>query len=503
MIFVNLLLGLVAFRSLLGIGVRTPATGLEAALDSWFFVPTDMSPGVVVAMSAWLFYRRRAEIFSLPRERGPLGGVALLLGLAAASYAWATLARVPDLLAVPLIFSLLGFALLHCGRAGLRAALLPAGVLLFALPIPAPLLNEIVYRFQIWSADYAGWILFQMGLPGFVAGDQIVQASKRFVVIESCSGLRSVETLTMLAILLIDLFRRRGLHAAVIVVSAPFVAFALNGFRVVGLILNPHSRVAAIHTLQGVAILLAGLVLLYLLDGLLARARLPGWRPRPLPTASGKAAASAFVVPVVLVGAIAASLLLPSWVPPPAPGQLTSRELAGRIDEFRGTDLGQSKIRFFLGTIGLRESLYRRYRVSDRGNSADLFVGFGMHTNRYRSPLSPKTALPGSGWEIEDERTEVIDGRSVQARVLRSGTRRILSWSWYENSQGLWRETWRNLLALDRTPWRRDADVLAVRLSTQLEGPTEAQRREGGTYLEPLYHAFRAALRPAGAVAQQ
>ena len=39
-----------------------------------------------------------------------------------------------------------------------------------------------------------------MGVGALVTGDQIIQADQTFAVIENCSGLRSMQTLTMIAV---------------------------------------------------------------------------------------------------------------------------------------------------------------------------------------------------------------------------------------------------------------------------------------------------------------
>ena len=51
-----------------------------------------------------------------------------------------------------------------------------------------------------------------------MSGDQILHSGQVFQIIETCSGLRTAETLTMLAVLMVDLFRRRGAHALILIV---------------------------------------------------------------------------------------------------------------------------------------------------------------------------------------------------------------------------------------------------------------------------------------------
>ena len=56
---------------------------------------------------------------------------------------------------------------------------------------------------------------------------------------------------------------------------------------------------------------------------------------------------------------------------------------------------------------------------------------------------------------------------------MRSGTRRVLVHHWYEGTCGMADELIRGLLALDSSPWHRDADVAVFRLSTEVVGATE------------------------------
>ena len=60
--------------------------------------------------------------------------------------------------------ALLGAANLLGGIAALRVIALPAAVLVFAVPIPAPLLNQILWRLQIWTADFTGLLLRVIGM---------------------------------------------------------------------------------------------------------------------------------------------------------------------------------------------------------------------------------------------------------------------------------------------------------------------------------------------------
>jgi len=492
------LLGAYAYRDLLSFKPERQALDVE----QFFFVPEDTAGAVVIALALWLLYRRRHQLFALVPRSGPPWIWLPLLAVGIGVYAWAYYASAPDLLAISLCAHVLAMACLCAGTPAMRVVALPAAFLLFAVPLPAPALTELIYSMQLATADYAGLLLFAIGSPAHVSGDVIYRPAGTFQVIESCSGLRSVEILTMLSILMVDLFDRRPLHCWIIVLLAPFVAFGLNGFRALTLILNPHSDVVAIHVLQGIVVLLGGMTFLYLVDGWLER-RLGAAPASPPPGQGGPEGAAAmegsFGSPWVGVAALAAcaglSLWMPHFVvaPPPVPNLLTHiPEQLGSWTKLR--DLPNDRL--FLERVGLRQTLHRRY-ARPRGSEVDLFIAAGNHDSRFRSPFSPKTAYPGSGWWVEAESEERLgeDGPEVVERILRKGAKRLLVYHWYEGTRGRVDEVVRAMLALDSSPFRRDEEGVVVRMSTPIAGGTEASVEDAAARLEDLYARLRTRLR--------
>jgi exosortase len=380
-------LALLAWRQLLGFGLEPEDASLSHGLENWFFIPSQSIAAAVLAMSLWLLFRRRRALRELPPAPGAAWVGAVLLAGAGAVHVWATRAAASDLLVPSLMLAALAAAWLWKGAPAVRAVLLPVGMLLFAMPLPAPLLNELIYRLQLWTAQLAGFALELANVPHVVMGEEIQRAQQTFSVIETCSGLRSMETLSQVAILMMDLFRRRGVHAVLVVLAAPPVAFALNGLRALLLILSPHSEIAAIHNLQGIAILLAGLVVLFLVDGLLERAdrgrAAPEAAPATSPAPARHTPASTRTRSAAALGWLAAAAAVSLWLPP---WQVPSHEAAG-LAERLGLEVGGAPElptdRIFLGNAGFRESFTRRF--DDHGDPVTLFLGMGDRAARERS----------------------------------------------------------------------------------------------------------------------
>lgn len=477
-------LGGLAYRHLV---LFEPGAGFSNELQAWLLTPSDTAPSVVLVLTAWLLWRRAGLLARLPRRGGPAALTAALLAAGLGVLAWATYTGAPDLLVPSLVATLLGLGSLLWGTAGIRVLKLPVAFLIFAMPIPAPLLNQVVFRFQIWTADISGWLLFLLGVPAYVSGDQILRADSTFTIVEGCSGLRTVETLTMLTVLMVDLFRRGGLHAWLLVLAAPFVAFAVNSLRAIFLILMPLAETVTIHNLQGIAMLLLGLVLLYLLDGALERV-LPA-RDRT-PTAHPGSASRARSVPApwvavgVLLAAVGTSYAVPRWDPLRPPSAPLELSVPRELDGWRAVaDLETDRV--FLGRVGFDESIERRYRKGRQ--TVDLFVGIADPADRLTDPFSPKTLRPGSGWVVEEAGVATVgpEGRQVDTRLLRAGSRRVLVYHWTEGTAGPADELLRHLLALDSSPLRREREGVVVRLTTELgqsenDGFPRATRRLEG-----------------------
>lgn len=477
-----------------------PEHALPEELQDWFFVPSSSVEPAVVLMGLWLVYRRLPRLRALPDRPGSLRVGAALLAGGVGTYLWATYTGAPDLLVPSLILNALACAWLWRGAAALRVLALPLAFLVFAMPLPGPLLNQVIFKLQLGTTRVAGAILYGLGVPHVVWGERIVRPENTFSVIESCSGLRSMETLSIVAILMIDLFRRRGLHAWLVVLAAPPVAFLLNGLRAVLLILNPHSEIAAIHTAQGVAILLGGVVTLFAFDGLLEWAgrrragRGPDAREPAPPAGEPGPQRRSLALPATAAGlatCVLAALWLPRWQEPARPTltlkSVFERGLGGSL---RTTELDTDRL--YLGSATFRQSFTLRYSPRE-GDPVVLFFGLGDRQRRSQSPLSPKTERPGSGWIVEERFPVRLEpaGPTANAFVLRSGGSRVLTYQWVEGAQSWPVELLRAFLALDRSPLRRREEIRVVRIGTAIVGSPPLGKARAEQNLLSFYHLLR------------
>ena len=459
-----------------------PPSSQELALqgEEFFFEANEAAGAPVLVLSLWLFYRRSHYRDLLLGEGAPAFGLPVL-ALSAALYAWGHLTGAPDLQLASVIGVLTGAVLLLGGPPALRAFWVPIVFLGFALPLPPVLLSWSIFPIQLATAEYAGLILNAMGVESLVQGDQILRPENTFIVIETCSGVRTIVTLTMLTVLLIDLFERRGWHAFVLLLLAPVVAFLCNGVRVVTLVLNPHSSIHSIHNLQGIVMLLVGLTLIYLLDLLLERVFGDGPRDAgPEEVLNGKTGSAHAAkrrnvmrlsgVVAVLFGLLGIRFFVASWQPPTGLAEMPD-ELLIRV--FGNQTQPIEPDYQFRGSVRYLAHANRRVRI--HGEPLEVFLGVGNEQIREHTLLTKRLAWPESGFVPVDESIVSLgeDGKGPEVRrvrrvrrvVLRRGARSVISYSWYERAGSLTAEWLRQAAALDRSPFARDEHMLAIRIS--------------------------------------
>lgn len=486
-----LALSLFAFRALAGFD---PGRALSHEAGP-LFVPADTAPGFVYGLVAFILYMRHRQIARALREGrpSPLGLVLVLP--ATALFAWARHTGAGDLELLSLVPWTLGAALLLAGWRLGRLLLLPVLLLLFAFPMPAVLTNQIVYAFQVGTATLTTWILNAIGVSATHEGDMIYTRGFVFEVIETCSGLRITETLILSAFAYGQILCHQRRHQVMLVLLSPILGFLLNAARVLMIVFTPRSYAAEDHTLQGLVVIVLGVFALAGVDWMMHRWGAPEPEPaprRPAPPEPGSGfgspwpwAAAALAAALCAVG-----FVVPQWSwaagRPPWDVQLPT--------EFGGwTAKKLEDDQTFLGSVAYVRSLHRRYQRDE--SSVEIFLAMDDRLQRDRSALSPKQRVPGAGWQVIESRR--IDVPWAPEPVLevhsRSRGRDLLSYQWYEGEEGLARETFRQLAAIDNSTLRPGGNLLVYRVSTPLADGPEARAAA-----EALLVEFAGRLREAG-----
>ena len=222
-----------------------------------FFVP------LFVGFVLWQSLERLAAIPQRPSSWGlPImlfGVCTLILGVFGAEL---FLSRVSLIL---LIGSLVIF---FQGWQMLRAVLFPLIFLALMVPIPAIILNQITLPLQFLASKLAAWSLPLCGVPVLREGNIINLPAMPLEVAEACSGIRSLLSLTTVAIMYGYLLESRVWLRVVLALASIPIAVAANGFRIFGTGLlvqycDPEKAKGFFHEFSGWLIFVVSLLLLF------------------------------------------------------------------------------------------------------------------------------------------------------------------------------------------------------------------------------------------------
>lgn len=214
----------------------------------------DMGHGFFVpAVAAYIAWRRKDEVLSLVPKPNYLGLVILV---------WSVIQMMLGILGAELFLqrsafvgSVWGAALFLGGWPFVKALTLPLLMLPLMVPIPAVIYNQITFPLQIFASTVAENALSLLGIPVLRDGNVLELANQKLSVVEACSGIRSLLSLTFLS-LVYGYFSEEKLWIrwAIFLASIP-IAVAANAFRVsaTGVIseYNPELAQGFFHTLEG------------------------------------------------------------------------------------------------------------------------------------------------------------------------------------------------------------------------------------------------------------
>jgi exosortase len=136
----------------------------------------------------------------------------------------------------------------------------------FMVPIPAIIYNQITFPMQLFASRVADWALSSLGIPVLREGNILELASQRLNVVEACSGIRSLLSLSFLSLVYAWFFDKKVWMRAVLLVATLPIAIIANASRVTltGLVseYNPELARGVFHYASGWVIFMVALVIL-------------------------------------------------------------------------------------------------------------------------------------------------------------------------------------------------------------------------------------------------
>jgi exosortase len=174
------------------------APTLKLLVWQWYN-DADYSHGFLVPiLSAYLIWARRDKLRSIPRNPSIWGMVVVLFSIGVMYLG--SLGAENSLARLSFIGVICGLIVYFVGSKALRAMAFPIAFLLFAIPMPTVVYNEIVFPLQFIASKFATGTLEMLNLfPIMREGNVLILPGMRLEVVEACSGIRSLMSLLALA----------------------------------------------------------------------------------------------------------------------------------------------------------------------------------------------------------------------------------------------------------------------------------------------------------------
>lgn len=441
-------------------------------------------------ISVFLFWQRIGLLRGMAL-RGAWSGVllltlGLLIGLSGSLSATYALMHYGFLIALTgVVITLLGWR----GFAVLWPSLL---LLFFAVPLPEFLYSALSLRLQLWSSQLGVAIIEAFGVSVHLKGNIIDLGTQRLQVAEACSGLRYLFPLLSVSFVVAFLYEGSAWRRMVVFVSAVPLTVLMNGLRIgiIGVFASVSDYAVADgfqHDLEGWLFFMVGTALLLGLVWLLVATDGTGrkfteafvvgpdgpaaddapwnWRSPPL---------ALVVAGLLLVVTAVVQHATTARAAAPAPVRANFADFPGRL----GTWFGQPRLLDDVVRNALRadDYLLSTYVDGATGDAVDFYAVYYAHQQAGQTTHSPRTCIPGGGWQLN--RFDRLDwpGLKVSGAPLRFN-RVEIGLGWDRRLVYYWFQQRGDTLANEyRVKWRlvRDAiltgrtDGALIRLSTPL-----------------------------------
>lgn len=251
---------------------------LKRLAAQWTY-DADMGHGFFVPLVAgYIIWQRRGEL-AATRPQPTWWGLLIIL--------WGALQMMLGVLGTELftsrtafVITIIGVVVTLGGPPVFRKLVFPLMLLFLMIPIPGVIFNQLTFKLQILASRLATDALMLLDIPVFREGNILDLPSGRLSVVEACSGIRSLLSLTFLSLVYGYFFERRTwVRTALFFATVP-VAILANAGRVTltGILyeVRPELAEGFFHESTGMVIFFAGAVILMVFHKLLV------WSSKPL-----------------------------------------------------------------------------------------------------------------------------------------------------------------------------------------------------------------------------
>jgi len=237
---------------------------LKVLIDSWLFYEDYSHAFFVVPIIIFMFWQERKKVAA---SDGHFASV-LLCFFCLVLYFIALQSRIYTIVFFTInLFIMSCFVYIYSFRS-LRYIVTPLILLFMIIPIPNQILSIITYELQLRVSEISEIVVRGLGIAMLREGNVLHIQNKSFQVVDACSGIRSLISMTTLAVIIGYFSLTRILPKLLLFGFSVPVAVLINILRVVGMILLYHYfqidvAEGPLHSAIGLLLFFIGLAILF------------------------------------------------------------------------------------------------------------------------------------------------------------------------------------------------------------------------------------------------
>ena len=438
------LLGLL-FLSVLAAGAISPDS-LSFMTRQWS--REEYSHSYLIPVIALFLIAQKVPALSSSPVRGSWLGVVLVLAMLALALL-GELSALFTIVNYAYVFILIGLVIATIGVRPSWILAGPLGYLLFMVPLPNFLYFNLAQSLQLISSEIGVWVIRLFGISVFLEGNVIDLGVYKLQVIEACSGLRYLFPLAGFGFLVAYLYKGPWWHRTLVFVSTLPITVLMNSFRIgiIGILVEHFGIGMAdgfLHYFEGWIIFIACLGVLFAELWLLHRSTgqsgsmldridtgFPALRELSLRVTPGWLTLMPLLACCALLsGAVFAnhSLANRAEITPTRSSflqfPLLHKQWLGRESQIE---------KDVLTSLRLTDHLIADYRNPAYPMPVNLYIAYYASQRKGASVHSPKSCIPGGGWEIKSLETVNLEaGMNANRVVIQKGGNRQLVYYWFE-----------------------------------------------------------------------
>ena len=425
--------------------------GLKPMVMTWasaeeygygFFIP---------AIVAFLIWQKRDALERLPFDGSWVGVLLVLIGLGLLLLG--DLATIYTVIQYGFLIVLAGLALTFVGWPGFKVIWVPLLLLVFTIPLPAFLYQGLSAEMQLVSSQIGVGLIRLFGISVFLEGNVIDLGTYKLQVAEACNGLRYLFPLMALGFIAAYLFKAALWKRALLFLSTIPITILMNSFRiaVIGVLVEHWGISMAegfLHDFEGWVIFMACMGVLVL--EMWALAKVGGQRRSlrevfalelPAPAATDASILSRSVPrpfwgALLMLGAVA---IVSAALPPRAESPLQRKDFS-QFPMTLGGWQGKADRMDAVYLDALKPSDYILANFTGTSKSRiNFYVAFYASQRKGESAHSPRSCMPGDGWEITSLEQRNVEDASIAGSPLRvnraliqKGDNRQLVYYWFQ-----------------------------------------------------------------------